>query len=68
MTRRIRITQLKSAVSRPKDQGKTLRALGLHRIRDSVEHDATPSVLGMVTKVSHLVVVEEAKGSPREAS
>lgn len=68
MTRRIRITQLKSAVSRPKDQGKTLRALGLHRIRDSVEHDATPSVLGMVTKVSHLVVVEETKGSPREAS
>lgn len=55
---RIRVTQVRSPVSRPKDQGRTLRALGLKRIRDSVEHEDTPSVLGMVRKVIHLVEVE----------
>lgn len=60
---RIRITQVKSAVSRQKDQGKTLRALGLRRIRDSVEHKAAPEIQGMVAKVAHLVEVEEIKES-----
>lgn len=54
---KIKITQVKSAVSRQKDQGRTLHALGLKRIRDSVEHESSPSIMGMVTKVRHLVEV-----------
>jgi large subunit ribosomal protein L30 len=60
----IRVTQVRSAVSRPKDQGRTLRALGLHRIRDSVEHEDRPEIRGMVRKVAHLVVVEELESQP----
>jgi large subunit ribosomal protein L30 len=60
----VRITQVRSAVSRPKDQGRTLRALGLHRIRDSVEHEDRPEIRGMVRKVAHLVVVEELDRQP----
>ena len=59
---RIKITQVKSAVSRQKDQGRTLHALGLRRIRDSVEHDPNPSIMGMVTKVRHLVEVTSVGG------
>lgn len=55
----IRVTQLRSSVSRPKDQGRTLRALGLKRIRDSVVHEDRPEIRGMIQKVIHLVQVEE---------
>lgn len=55
----IKITQVRSAVSRQKDQGRTLKALGLRRIHDSVEHPAKPEILGMVNKVIHLVTVQE---------
>jgi large subunit ribosomal protein L30 len=58
----LKITQTRSAVSRPKDQGRTLRALGLHRINDTVEHQDRPEILGMVRKVVHLVKVEQSKG------
>lgn len=60
---RVRITQIRSASSRKKDQGATLRSLGLKRIRDSVELQARPEIIGMVRKVSHLVVVEKVKGT-----
>ncbi len=56
----VKITQTKSPVSRQKDQGRTLKALGLRRIHDSVEHPARPEILGMVQKVIHLVKVEKA--------
>jgi large subunit ribosomal protein L30 len=55
----LRVTQVRSAVSRQQDQGRTLRALGLHRIGDSVEIEERPELIGMVHKVSHLVKVEE---------
>lgn len=55
----IKITQVRSPVSRHGDQGRTLKALGLRRIHDSVQHPAQPSILGMVNKVIHLVKVEE---------
>lgn len=58
----IKITQIRSPVSRQKDQGRTLKALGLRRIRDSVQHPARPEILGMVNKVIHLVEVEEVTG------
>jgi large subunit ribosomal protein L30 len=60
----IKVTQVRSAASRPRDQGRTLRALGLHRIRDSVEHEDRPEIRGMVRKVAHLVVVEELDRAP----
>ncbi|MDQ4148976.1 MAG: 50S ribosomal protein L30 [Actinomycetota bacterium] len=60
---RIRITQVRSPVSRQRDQGRTLKALGLRRMNDSVEHERVPEVLGMVRKVVHLVKVEEIEGS-----
>lgn len=58
----VRITQVKSAASRQGDQGRTLRALGLTRIRSSVVHEDRPEILGMINKVSHLVSVEAASG------
>ncbi|GAC1362097.1 MAG: 50S ribosomal protein L30 [Actinomycetota bacterium] len=58
----LRITQLRSAASRQADQGRTLRALGLTRIRSSVVHQDRPEILGMINKVSHLVSVEPATG------
>ena len=55
----LRITQVKSAISRPADQGKTLRALGLGKIGRSVEMVDNESVRGMIFKVKHLVNVVE---------
>jgi len=55
---RIRITQIKSKNGKPERQKRTLEALGIHKLNHSVEHEATPQILGMVTKISHLVKVE----------
>jgi large subunit ribosomal protein L30 len=57
---KIKITKRKSAINRTKNQKLTLEALGLKKIGQTVEHDATPNILGMVRKVNHLVSVEEA--------
>jgi len=59
-TKRLRVTYIKSAIGYPERQKATLRALGLHRLGQTVEHESTPAVRGMVAKVSHLVKVEEA--------
>ena len=56
---RIKVTKRKSAINRTKRQKLTLESLGLRKIGQSVQHDATPSILGMVSKVNHLVSVEE---------
>ncbi len=58
---KLKITLVKSVIGRKKDQIATVEALGLKKIRDVVEHNDTPSIRGMVTKVSHLVSVEEAE-------
>ena len=58
---KIKITQVRSGIGRPLRQKRTLEALGLKRIRHTVEHTATPQILGMVNKVQHLVTVEESK-------
>lgn len=55
---KIRITQIKSVIDRSERQKKTMQALGLKKINQSVEVDATPSIVGMVRKVNHLVAVE----------
>jgi len=56
---KIKITQVKSGIDRSKRQKNTLKALGLKKINQTVEHTATPQILGMVAKVAHLVVTEE---------
>ena len=53
----IKIKQIKSRIGAPADQKKTLDALGLRKLNHMVEREATPSVLGMVEKVKHLVTV-----------
>ncbi len=55
----LRVTQVKSAVGRPADQGKTLKALGLGKIGRTVDQVDNESVRGMLFKVKHLVTVEE---------
>ncbi len=55
---KIKVTKVKSAINRTKNQKRTLEALGLHKIGQTVEHEDTPNILGMVTKVKHLVSVE----------
>tara|TARA_B100000965_G_C18884788_1_gene453510 strand:+ start:61 stop:234 length:174 start_codon:yes stop_codon:yes gene_type:complete len=54
---KIKIKQVKSRIGRPKDQRRTLDALGLRKMNATVEHNATPQILGMVKKVSHLITV-----------
>ena len=58
---KIKVTKVRSAINRTKRQKLTLEALGLKKIGQIVEHDATPNILGMVNKVKHLVSVEETK-------
>ncbi len=58
---RLKVTQVRSVIDRPKDQKATVRALGLHRIDDFVLKDDRPEIRGMISKVSHLVRVEEVE-------
>ncbi|MBE0476807.1 MAG: 50S ribosomal protein L30 [Coriobacteriia bacterium] len=58
-TKTIRITQVRSSIGSPADQKATIRALGLKRLRHTVERPDTPAVRGMVFKVKHLVEVDE---------
>jgi len=53
----IKIKQVRSRIKCPKDQKLTLDALGLKKLNRVVEHKATPSILGMVEKVKHLVSI-----------
>lgn len=57
---KIKITQIKSQINRPRKQKLTLEALGLTKNQKTVEHEDTPQIMGMVNKVSHLVNVEKA--------
>lgn len=57
--KKIRVTQVKSGIDRPAIQKKTLLALGIKKMQQSVELEATPQVEGMVRKVRHLVTREE---------
>lgn len=56
---KLKVTQIRSLIDRPKDQKSTVRRLGLHRINDSVLKDDRPDIRGMIAKVHHLVRVEE---------
>jgi large subunit ribosomal protein L30 len=56
---KLKVTQRRSVIDRPKDQKDTIRRLGLHRMHDSVVKDDRPDIRGMIDKVRHLVTVEE---------
>ena len=56
---KIKIKQVKSRIGRPKDQKRTLDALGLRKMNATVTHEATPQILGMVKKIQHLITVVE---------
>jgi len=53
------VTWVKSSIGYAEDQKRTLRALGLHRLNQSVAHHDSVSIRGMINKVRHLVKVEE---------
>ena len=57
---KVKITQVRSIIGRPSRQKRTIEALGLRKINQSVEHEVTPQIQGMINKVAHLVKVEEA--------
>jgi large subunit ribosomal protein L30 len=59
---KLRVTQIRSVIDRPKDQKATMRRLGLLRIRHSVVKEDRPEIRGMIAKVAHLVSVENVEG------
>ena len=58
-TKKIRVTLVRSPIGYTKDQKKTVLALGLRRMRQTVEHKDNPALRGMIQKIIHLVQVEE---------
>ena len=58
--RKLKVTQVKSVIDRSKKQKDTMIALGLKKMNQSVVKEATPQIVGMLTKVKHLVNIEEA--------
>jgi large subunit ribosomal protein L30 len=59
MKKKLRVTQIRSAISRLENQKQTIRSLGIRRLHHTVEHDDTPMVRGMIATVRHLLRVEE---------
>ena len=57
---KICVKWVKSGIGRPLDQRQTLESLGLKKLNQTVTHEDTPSILGMVRKVSHLVTIESS--------
>jgi large subunit ribosomal protein L30 len=62
---KIRVTWVKSYIGKDERQRRTIKALGLHRLNQSVVHEYTNAVRGMVNKVRHLVKVEEEVGQAK---
>ncbi|MCY1526918.1 50S ribosomal protein L30 [compost metagenome] len=56
---KIKITQIKSVIDRSERQKKTMKALGLTKMNQSVEVEANAAIIGMVRKVNHLVAIEQ---------
>ena len=59
--RQLRITQIKSAIGRKEVQKRTLKALGLRKLHQTVVHPDRPEIRGMVNRVFHLLKVEEVE-------
>jgi large subunit ribosomal protein L30 len=58
---KVRVTQIRSAIDHKEPQKRTIKALGLGRIRRTVVHNDTPQIRGMINAVAHLVRVEEVE-------
>ena len=58
---RLKVTQVRSVIDRPRDQKDTVRRLGLHRIDDTVIKEDRPEIRGMIEKVRHLVIVVQVE-------
>ncbi|MBN1827413.1 MAG: 50S ribosomal protein L30 [Candidatus Eisenbacteria bacterium] len=56
---KLKITQVRSAIGRRKDQKITLRTLGIRKMQSTVIHEDTPQIRGMIRKIGHLLKVEE---------
>ncbi|HOW26823.1 MAG TPA: 50S ribosomal protein L30 [Bacteroidales bacterium] len=56
---KLKVTQIRSGIGKPERQKRTLKALGIKRMHQTVEVMPTPQILGMIEKVRHLVEVEE---------
>ena len=62
---KIRVTWVKSGIGYERSQKRTLASLGFHRLNQSVVHEDTGSIRGMINKVRHLVKVEEEIGQTK---
>lgn len=60
-TPKLKITQIKSEIGRTENQRRTLRSLGIRKLRQTVIHKDTPQIRGMINSISHLLEVEEFK-------
>ena len=58
---KLKITYKKSSIGYNESQKRTIKALGLRKLNQMVEHDDTAVIRGMINKVSHLLAVEEVK-------
>ena len=57
--KKLRIKQIKSAIDRPERQKRTIKALGIGKMNQTIEVEGTPQIVGMINKVRHLLFVEE---------
>ena len=56
--KKVKVTLIRSTIGQKPEKRATVRSLGLKKINSTVEHDATPAILGMIAAVAHLVKVE----------
>lgn len=56
---KVRITQIKSRIGQSETQKRTLDALGIRKMHQTVEHEDTPQIMGMVSKLKHLLKVQK---------
>jgi len=66
MKKSLSIKLKRSLIGRPEKQRRVIRALGLRRINHEVLHEDTPSIRGMIHKISHMIDVNEAKGDRKK--
>jgi large subunit ribosomal protein L30 len=62
MAKKLEIKQIRSGIGRPEPHRRTLEALGIKRHQQSVIHNDSPAIRGMIQKISHLVSVREIEG------
>ena len=61
MAKKLKLTWIRSAIGRNRTHRRTLRALGLHRLHESVLKDDTPPIRGMIHAVDYMLIVEEVE-------